>query len=235
MGVGDTPLICHLPQDVPAHHQVRAERGGKACLPRPPGQYVETWPGDRPICLETSGVLDLSQGDLGHLPQCLSVGKVSRSPPCGPQWRRKAICDILSSQLHQLVYPTAAREAWEPMDECQSRPIRISSYEEALQEIRAVHQRALETAKMLRSDIERLSWGVRDAPWTWSQSHSRRHSRSHSRSHSWGCSLDRWLRSPSRSQQGRRVTFQELEVEPDPKGIERITHHSPPSWMLNCG
>ena len=99
------------------------------------------------------------------------------------------------------------------MDRCWSRPIRRDSYEEAIWEIRVACQRALETAKLLRSDIERLSQGVRDAPWTHSQSHSRSHSRSHPRS----CSLDRWPRSPSRSWQGRRVTFLELEVEPDPK------------------
>ena len=34
-------------------------------------------------------------------------------PPCGSQWRREVICSILSSlrsQLHQWVYPSAARE-----------------------------------------------------------------------------------------------------------------------------
>ena len=134
-------------------------------------------------------------------------------PPCGSQQRRKAIHDILSSlrsQLHQQVYPTAAKE-----------PSRIASYEEALQEIRAACKRVLETAKVLRSDIERLSQGMRDAPQTHSRSQSRSCSRSHGRSHSQSCprscSLDRWPRSPSRSQQGRRVTFQELEVELDPK------------------
>ena len=134
-------------------------------------------------------------------------------PPCRSQQRRKAICNILSSlksQLHQKVYPVTAGEAWEPMDECRSRPIRRDSYEEALQEIRAAFQRVLETAEVLRSYIERLSQEVREAPWTCSQSHSR--------SCLQGCSLDRWPRSPSRSWQGRRVTFWEPEVELDPKG-----------------
>ena len=95
-------------------------------------------------------------------------------PPCGSQWRRKAIHDILSSlksQLHQWVYPAAAREAHGPIDKCQSRPSRRDLYEEALREIRVAHQRALEAAKVLRSDIERLSWGMRDTPMnllTWS-------------------------------------------------------------------
>ena len=47
------------------------------------------------------------------------------------------------------------------MDECLSRLSRRDSYEEALG---AAFQRVLETAKVLRSDIERLSQGMRDAP-----------------------------------------------------------------------
>ena len=47
-------------------------------------------------------------------------------PPCGPQWRREAIHDILSSPrswLHQWVYPVAAKEdTQEPVDKHQSRP-----------------------------------------------------------------------------------------------------------------
>ena len=79
-GIWGTPLICHPAQDVPTCCLVRPERGRKACLPRPPGQCVETQPRGRPIHHGTLGVPDLSQGDLGHLPQCLSVEKVSRSP-----------------------------------------------------------------------------------------------------------------------------------------------------------
>ena len=150
-------------------------------------------------------------------------------PPCGPQWRGRAICDILSSltsQLHWQVCPATAGEPWGPMDECLFRLSRRESYEEAL---KVAHQRPLETTEVLRSDIERLSQGMRDVPWTHSRSHSKSGSRSHSRSdsrspsmscsksHTWSCSLDRWLRSPSRSQKGRRVTFWEPEVEPDPE------------------
>ena len=137
-------------------------------------------------------------------------------PPCGSQQRREVICDILSSLrswLHWWVYPAAAEEAQEFVDEHQSRPRRRDSYEEALWEIRAAHQRVLEAAKVLKSDIVRLSQGMRDVPWTCSHSHSRSCSRSCPQSHSW----DRWPRSPSRSQPGRRVTFWEPEVEPDPK------------------
>ena len=104
------------------------------------------------------------------------------------------------------------------MDKCLSRLSRRESYEEAL---RAAHQRVWETAEVLRSDIERLSQGMRDVPWTHSRCHSRScsrsHGRSHSRSHLQSCSFNRWLRSPSRSQQRRRVTFREPEVEPDPE------------------
>ena len=150
-------------------------------------------------------------------------------PPCGSQWRRKVIHDILSSLkswLHQQVYPTAAEEARGPVDECQSRP-RRDLYEEALQEIRAACQRALEAAEVLRSDIERLSWGMRGAPQTCSHSCCRSHSRSHLQS----CSLDRQLRSPSRSQQGRRVTFWEQEVELDPE--EGGENYPPEPFILD--
>ena len=146
-------------------------------------------------------------------------------PPCGSKQRGRAIHDILSSlrsQLHQWVYPTTVGEAQGPMDGCLSRLSRRQSYEEA---IRAACQRVLETAEVLRSDLKRLSQVMRDVPWTHSRSHSRScsrncigsHGRSHSRSHPWRCDFNRWLRSPSRSWQGRRVTFWEPEVEPDPE------------------
>ena len=84
-------------------------------------------------------------------------------PPCGPQQRRKAICDILSSlrnQLHWWVYPIAAEEDTQgPVNEPQSRPRRREDpHEEALQEGRAAHQRVLEAAKVFKSDIEWLNW-----------------------------------------------------------------------------
>ena len=79
-----------------------------------------------------------------------------------------------------------------PKDECLSRLSRRELYEEAL---KVAHQRALETAEVLRSDIERLSQGMRDVPQTCSRSHSRScsrsHGRSHSKSHPQRCSLDR--------------------------------------------
>ena len=134
-------------------------------------------------------------------------------PPCESQWRRDAIHNILSSlrsQLHQWVYSTAAKETQGPVDEHQSRLTRRGdSHEEALWEARAAHQRELEAAQVLESDIKRLSQAMRDAPGTHSHSHSRSLLQSHS--------LDRQLRSPSRSWQERRVTFWELEVEPDPE------------------
>ena len=145
-------------------------------------------------------------------------------PPCGSQQRREVIHDILSSlrsQLHQWVYPATAEETQGPAGRHRSRPRRRGSYEEALWEVREACQRVLEATKMLKSDIERQSQGMRDAPQTSSCSHSRSHSRGHSKSHSrsclQSCSLERQLMSPSSSQQGRRVTFQEQEVELDPK------------------
>ena len=155
-------------------------------------------------------------------------------PPCGSQWRREVIHDILSSlrsQLHWQVYPTAAEETQGPASGHGSRPRRRGSYEEALQEIRAACQRVLEATEVLKSDIERLSWGMRDVPWTCFHSCSR----SHSRSHPWSCSLERWLMAPSSSWQGRRVTFWEPEVELCPKEGGEITHQSPPLWMLKPG
>ena len=70
-------------------------------------------------------------------------------PPCGSQWRREAICDILSSlrsQLHPWVYPIAAEETRGPVDEYQSRPRRRGDlHEEAFWEARAACQRVLES------------------------------------------------------------------------------------------
>ena len=171
--------------------------------------------------------------EIWHI--CHSVYLLRRSPglpPCGAQWRGRAICNILSSltsQLHQQVYPAGTGEAQGPKDEWLPRLSRRELYEEAL---KAAHQRPVETAEVLRRDIERLSQGMRDVPQTHSRSCSRSCSRSHSRSHSrncgrscskshpQSCSLGGWPGSPSRSQSGRRVTFWEPEVELDPKGVE---------------
>ena len=151
-------------------------------------------------------------------------------PPYGDQQIRRAICNILSSltsQLHQHGYPAATREGPESEEEWLPRPNRREWYDEAL---RAACQRALDTAKALQGDIERLSWGMRDAPQTHSRSHSRSctqsrgrswsrsHGRAHSQSHPWSGSWNRWPRSPSRHPSGRRVTFREPEVEPNSKG-----------------
>ena len=71
------------------------------------------------------------------------------------------------------------------------------------------HQRVLEAAQVLESDIERLSQGLRDVQCA----HPHGHSSSHPRSQS----LERHPRSLSRHRQERRVTFWELEVELDPE------------------
>ena len=146
-------------------------------------------------------------------------------PPCGSQQRREAIHDILSSlrsQLHWQVYPTAVKETWEPIDEHQSRSRRRGdSHEEALWKARVAHQRVLEASQVLKSDIERLSWGMTEVLWTHSCSCSRSHLQSHP--------LHRWPRSPSKSWQKRRMTFLELEVEPVPKRVGKVIPQSPPS------
>ena len=110
-------------------------------------------------------------------------------PSCRDQLWRKAIQGILSSlkiQLHRSGCSAAARDL-ESQEEEQVRLNWWGSYEEAL---RAAHQRALDTAEALKSDIERLSQRRRDRSWTYSQtcSQSRSHSRtrncSRTRSHS---------------------------------------------------
>ena len=103
--------------------------------------------------------------DLYH-----SVYLLRRSPgplPCRPQQRKEAIRDILFSLrncLHRQVYPTAAKEdTQEAVTRSQSRLRRREDpHDEALQEARVAHQRALEAAQVLESDIERLSQGLRD-------------------------------------------------------------------------
>ena len=100
-----------------------------------------------------------------------SVYLLKRSPglpPCGAQWRRRAICNILSSLtswLHWQVYPAATREAQGPKDEWLPRLSRRESYEEAL---KVACQRALETEKWyweveLRN--ERCTMNPLQEPW----------------------------------------------------------------------
>ena len=69
----------------------------------------------------------------------------------------------------------------------------------------------LEAAHVLESDIKRLSQGLRDVQCA--------HPHSHSSSHLQSWSLERHPRSPSRHWQGRRVTFWDLEVDPDPMAL----------------
>ena len=78
------------------------------------------------------------------------------SPSCMESRRRRAIQDILSSlqtQLQRRTYPTEAKDLgahggeWVGLDPPQS-------YEVSLW---AAHQRALETAKALQNDLERLN------------------------------------------------------------------------------
>ena len=167
-------------------------------------------------------------------------------PSCGDQLRRRTICDILSSltgQLNQCGYPAATGEDLESEKEWLPRSDRRGSYEEAL---RAAHRRALDTTKVLQGDIERLSRRMRSTSQThsksssksctrsqsrsqsrsWSRSCSRAHSQSHPQSASWS----RWPRSPDRPPPGRRVTFREPEVEPNPEeGVEDYSLEPPVS------
>ena len=107
--------------------------------------------------------------DLYH-----SVYLLRRSPgppPCGPQQRKEAIQDILSSLrncLHRWVYPTTSEgDAQGAATESQSRSRRRKDpHEEALWEARVAHQRALVATQVLESNIERLSQGLRDVQCT---------------------------------------------------------------------
>ena len=121
-------------------------------------------------------------------------------PPCGPQQRKEAIQDILSSLrncLHRQVYPIAAEEyALGAVTKSWSRPRRREDlHEEALQEARAACQGALEAVQVLESDIERLSQGLRDVQCACPHGHIGSHLQSQS--------LDRCPRSPSRPWQER--------------------------------
>ena len=82
-------------------------------------------------------------------------------PSCGNQLRRRMIQDICSSlkdQMHMHGYPATTGEGPESEEEQQPRLNRWEPYEEAL---RAAHKRALDTAKALQGDIERLSQRTR--------------------------------------------------------------------------
>ena len=104
----------------------------------------------------------------------------------GAQPRRKAIQDILSSlksRLHRCGCSATIRNL--ESHEEQVRLNRCNSYEE---DLGAAHQRALDTAKVLASDIKRLSQQGRGRSWSHSrncsQSRSCSRTRSQSRSHS---------------------------------------------------
>ena len=169
--------------------------------------------------------------DLYH-----SVYLLRRSPgplPYGPQQRKETIWDILSplrTCLHRQVYPTSSKEDVQvAATESQSRSRREDLHEEALQEARTAHQRALEGAEVLESDIKRLIQGLRDI--------QHAHPLSCSSNHPQRQSLDRCPRSPSRHQQERRVTFWELEVELDPEEgpIRGALGHSSRIYLEDSG
>ena len=187
MGDRSSPFVYYPPWDVSACCGVGAEEGREVYLHK-------------------------EIRDLYHSVYLLR--KSPGPPPCGQQQRKEAIQDILSSlrnHLHRWVYPIAALEdTWGAVTGSWSRPKRREDpHEEAIQEVRAAHQRVLEAVQVLESDIVRLSQGLRNVQCACPHSHSGSHLQS------W--SLDRQPRSPSRPWQKRRVTFQEPEVELDPE------------------
>ena len=121
------------------------------------------------------------------------------SPSCGEQQRRRTIQHILSSltvRLQRQTHPATTRDLspqegeWVGLD--QQGP-----YEVALQ---VAHQRVLETAKALQSDLERLGSEQKRSRARFhskSRSRSRTHSRNWSRTHS-----RNWSRTHSRGQSG---------------------------------
>ena len=146
-------------------------------------------------------------------------------PCCGNEQRKKMIWDICSSlkdRMHRHGYPTTTVEDMEQEEEQQPRPSRWELHEEAL---RAAHQRVLDTAEALQSDIERLSWRSRGRSQTRSQtctrsssrscsrSRSRSCSRAWSQSHPWNSSQSRQPRSPEGPLPRRRLTFREPVAE----------------------
>ena len=143
---------------------MRVEGGREVRLLR---QHIKTQPRGNQSAMELMGYQTFHKEiqDIYHSVYLLRMSP--GLPPCGSQQRREVIYNILSSlgsQLHHQVYSATAKEAQGPVDEHRSRPRRRDSYEEALQEIRAAHQRALEATEVLKSDIERLSQGMRDVP-----------------------------------------------------------------------
>ena len=137
-------------------------------------------------------------------------------PPRGAQPWRKAIQDILSSlksQLHRCGCPAAIRNL-ESQEEVGLN--QCSSYEEAL---RVAHQRALDTAKALTSDIERISRQRRGRSWShsrncsWSRSQSRGCSKAWSQKRSQGNPQNVCPMSPEGPPLGRGVTIRNPEVE----------------------
>ena len=165
-----------------------------------------------------------------------SIYLLKRSPRCPScrEWqRRRTIQDIISSLMDWLqrqAYPTAARD----LDPWGGEWVRLDwqgSYEVALQ---AAHQRALETAEALQSDLERLdkeqrersqahshSWSrSRAHPRSWSRTHSRSWSGNHTGANSQSCSNgDLWdvhPWSPDKPPPRRRVTFNDPKDEKGP-------------------
>ena len=157
------------------------------------------------------------------------------SPSCGEWQRRHTIQDILSSltdRLQRQAYPTATRDLGPQGGEW----VRLDwhgSYEVALQ---VAHQRMLETAKALQSDLERLGYEKRKRsqarscsqsrslcrthPRSWSRTcsrgQSRNHARANSQGHSYGDLQDMDPQSPNKPPPRKRMSFYDPEDWKDP-------------------
>ena len=173
-----------------------------------------------------------SQGEMRDISQSIYLlRRTPGLPPCGVQSRRRAIWDILSSLKDRLCRcgcSTSIRNLGP--QERHTGPNWQDSCEEAL---RAACQRALDAAKALRSDIERLRQRRgRSQRHSGNCSQSRSHSRDHSSSRSWSRGHSRaWSQnhlqgnlwnvhpiSPERPLPGRRVTFRNPEAEMSSEG-----------------
>ena len=160
------------------------------------------------------------------------------SPCCGESRRRRAILDILSSlqtHLQRQTYSAKAQDLgahggeWVGSDPLQS-------YEAALW---AAHQKALETAKALWSDLKRLNDECRGRSWVCSQNRSRprTQSRNQARTHLRNCSRG-WVRACSQSHphtDPQSVWSQSLDKPPDrrvsfcePENEDSMTEESNP-------
>ena len=231
MGIRYSTPVSNPPSDVFTCCQQRVERGGTYVLLGLPGQHLGTESTGGPICYgEWWGIghpikkFKTSIKVFTYYEGYWVFLLVGASWEGGPFKISAPPCKIRCIGVE---YPATTEEDSELWGEQWPRPNRQEPYEEAL---RAAHQRALDTTEALQGDIERLSWRTRGRLQTHSRTHSqscirspsrsrsRSHSRAHSQSHSLNSSQSRQPQSPDGPPLGRRVTFREPVVEPNPEG-----------------